>query len=433
VARVRAPELRGRGWTGTDRPLTLRALRGRVVLLDFWTAGCVHCVHALDDLRQLEARFGDDLVVLGVHSPKFDAEGAPGAVAAAAARLGVAHPVLDDADRQSWEQYAVRVWPTLVLVDPDGYVAEVVTGEGHADRLAGAVADLLAAHPAPGPLPFRRVPLAATAPAGLAVLPDGSVLLADPSAGAVRHLAADLRTVLAVHGGLAAPRGVAADGDRVLVADAGAHRVLALDPRTGRREPVAGSGRRRVPGDPAAGPALEVALSAPWDVAVHDGDVVVAGAGSHQLWRVAGGRVAVLAGTGAEQLRDGPAGRAYLAQPSALAPAPDRLWFVDAESSALRWYRAGEVGTSVGTGLFASGDADGPAAGALLQHPEGVAVLPDGGVAVADTYNGAVRRYDPATGLVTTLARGLHRPTGLAVRGDALLVTTADGLRTVPT
>ena len=431
MARVRAPELRGRSWTGTDRPLRLRDLRGRVVLLDFWTAGCVHCVHVLDDLRLLEQRFGDDLVVLGVHSPKFEAEAAPGAVAAAVARLGVAHPVLDDADRSTWEQYAVRAWPTLVLVDQDGYVAEVVTGEGRAEELAGAVERLLAERPSPGPLPFARVPATASAPAGLAVLPDGSVLLADPSGGAVRHLAADLTTPLARHCGLSAPRGLAVDGDRVLVADAGAHRVVALDLRTGAVAPVAGSGRRREPGDPAAGSALDVPLSAPWDVAVHDGDVVVAGAGSHQLWRVRDGRVEVLAGTGAEQLRDGPADRAYLAQPSALAPAADRLWFVDAESSALRWYRAGEVGTAVGTGLFASGDADGPAADALLQHPEGVAVLPDGAVAVADTYNGAVRRYDPATGRVRTLQRGLDRPTGLAVRGAELLVATAGGVLVV--
>ena len=136
----------------------------------------------------------------------------------------------------------------------------------------------------------------------------------------------------------------------------------------------------------------------------------------------------MLAGTGAEQLRDGPAASAYLAQPSALARGADRLWFVDAETSALRWYADGGVGTAVGTGLFDFGDRDGPALDALLQHPEGVAVLPDGGVAVADTYNGAVRRYDPAADVVTTLTAGLDHPTGLAVVGADLVVSTGTGL-----
>jgi thiol-disulfide isomerase/thioredoxin len=434
VARVRAPELRGRGWTGTDRSLSLRSLRGRVVLLDFWTAGCVHCVHALADLRRLEDRFGDDLVVLGVHSPKFDAEAAPGAVAAAAARLGVTHPVLDDADRETWEQYAVRVWPTLVVVDPEGYVVHTATGEGHADALAEVVAATLerAAQRGTlvrGRLPYRTGTAPASAPGGLAALPDGSVLACDPAAGVVRHLEPDLAAVRRVHAGLTAPRGVAVAGDRLLVADAGAHRVLVLPLPGGPSQVLAGSGTRRRPGDPVEGPAQEVPLSAPWDVAVVDGAVVVATAGSHQLWRVAEGRAQVLAGTGAEQLRDGPAERAYLAQPSALAPGADRLWFVDAESSALRWYRDGRVGTAVGTGLLASGDVDGPAAEALLQHPEGVAVLPDGAVAVADTYNGAVRCYDPVADVVTTLVRGLDRPTGLAVRDGVLLAATADGVR----
>ena len=363
---MRAPELAGRSWVGT--PQSLQDLRGRVVLLDFWTAGCVHCLHVLDDLHALEARFSAELVVIGVHSPKFEAEGSPGAVAHAVARLGVQHPVLDDADRQTWSQYAVRAWPTLCVVDPEGYLVHTVTGEGHGPELTELVQRLVDQHRARGTLrpvlrPRPGSPLhSSTASAGLAALPDGTVLVADPAAGEVRQVAADLRTTLRRHTGFRGPRGVWADAAGAVVADAAGHVLRALDPRTGRTVVLAGTGVPRRPGDPSSGPATAVPLSAPWDlVRDADGALVVAGAGSHQLWRVADGRLEVLAGTGAEQLRDGPAASAYLAQPSALARGADRLWFVDAETSALRWYADGGVGTAVGTGLFDFGDRDGPA------------------------------------------------------------------------
>ncbi|MBA2323600.1 MAG: hypothetical protein H0V92_06160 [Pseudonocardiales bacterium] len=129
-----------------------------------------------------------------------------------------------------------------------------------------------------------------------------------------------------------------------------------------------------------------------------------------------------MAGTTGEGLRDGDALQAYLAQPSGLAGGSDRLWFVDAETSALRWFVDGQVGTVIGTGLFEFGHRDGPATDAALQHPLGVTALPDGSVAISDTYNGAVRRYDPATQLVSTLLTGLSEPSDAVVDGDYLLV-----------
>lgn len=432
MSRVRAPELPGRGWVGTPAPLAV--LRGSVVLLDFWTSGCIHCVHVLAELAALEDRFGDALVVVGVHSPKFDGEAAPGAAASAAARLGVRHPVLDDADRGTWEQYAVRAWPTLCLVDPDGYVVGQWTGEGHGDEIGDAVAELVDSSGDRLVRRLLRAPAGDRVAAPVAVLAgrDATSLVADAARGEVVHLAADLRTSLRRYPGFVRPTGLLRTAVGVVVADAGAHQLRLLDPTTGEVRPLAGSGVRRQQGDVREGPAAEVPLSAPSGVVELDGALVVADAGSHQLWELRDGRLRVLAGTGAEQLRDGPADRAYLAQPTALATSADRLWFVDAESSALRWYRDGEVGTAVGTGLFAFGLADGGPDDALLQHPEGVAVLADGSVAVADTYNRAVRRWDPDAEQLSTLADGLDQPTGLAVDGDSLLVCTGSGVVRLP-
>ena len=155
--RTRAPELAGRGWLNSP-PLTLAGLRGRVVLLDFFTGGCVNCRHALREVAALEARFGDALQVIGVHSPKFPHEAEPAAVRAAVERLRIPHPVLDDAEHRTLEQYAVRAWPTLVLVGPDGRVEAVGAGEGHGPALGRVVEELLArpasqAGPAAAPVP----------------------------------------------------------------------------------------------------------------------------------------------------------------------------------------------------------------------------------------------------------------------------------------
>ena len=121
VTRVRAPELRGRGWLNTGgRDLTLADLRGKIVLLDFWTFCCINCLHVLDELRPLEEKYADVLVTIGVHSPKFEHERDPEALAQAVERYGVAHPVLDDPDLLMWDRYAARAWPTLVRRRPRG-------------------------------------------------------------------------------------------------------------------------------------------------------------------------------------------------------------------------------------------------------------------------------------------------------------------------
>lgn len=157
------------------------------------------------------------------------------------------------------------------------------------------------------------------------------------------------------------------------------------------------------------------------------GLVWIAMAGVHQLWAYDPGdeTVAAVAGTANEGLVDGPGEEAWFAQPSGLAVAADgeRLWLADSETSALRWVDLdGAVHTAVGTGLFDFGHRDGAAGQALLQHPLGVTALPDGSVAVSDTYNHALRRYDPATGEVTTLATDLREPSGAVLAGEEIVV-----------
>jgi len=426
AARVRAPKLTGRAWinTGGVEP----DLRGRFVLLDYWTFCCVNCLHVLEELRPLEERFADVLTVVGVHSPKFVHEASHEAVLAAVERYGVHHPVLDDPELTSWKQYAVRAWPTLVLIDPEGYIVHVASGEGHVEGIGRLVEQLVAEHEAKGTLrrgdgPYVPPPPASSEllfPGKALRLDDGRLLVSDSSHDSVVIL--DGEAVVRRFTGFLQPQGLCLWDGAVLVADTGAHVLQRLDLDSGAVTRVAGTGEVWRPGRPTDGPALDVDLSTPWDVAVWRGEVVIAMAGTHQLHGFDGDSVRVLAGTTGEGLRDGAALSSYLAQPSGLAAGGDRLWFADAETSALRWYRDGEIGTAVGTGLFDFGHRDGPAGQALLQHPLGVTVLPDGSVAVCDTYNGAVRRYDPATDSMSTLMTGLAEPSDAVVDGDHLVV-----------
>jgi len=450
-ARVRAPELTGRGgWLNTGgRQLALADFRGSFLLLDFWTFCCVNCLHVLDELRPLEERFKDVLTVVGVHSPKFAHEGVHESVVAAVERYDVQHPVLDDPELATWKQYAVRAWPTLVLVDPEGYVVHVASGEGHVDGLGRLLGELVAEHESKGTLrrgdgPYVAPPPSPSPlsfPAKALRLPDGTLLVSDSAHHSLVILDSDLEgdaVVRRIGSGergredgvepsFSEPQGMCLLQDGlVLVADTGNHLLRTVDVLTGEVRTVAGTGDVWRPGDPVQGPALQMNLSTPWDVAGWDGEIVAAMAGTHQLWSFDVGAdpvaVRVLAGTTGEGLRDGEAANAHLAQPSGLAAGADRLWFVDAETSALRYYRDGTVGTAVGTGLFDFGHRDGDASQALLQHPLGVSVLPDGSVAVCDTYNGAVRRYDPASETVSTLITGLAEPSDAVVDGQHLLV-----------
>ncbi|MDQ2797209.1 MAG: redoxin domain-containing protein, partial [Actinomycetota bacterium] len=469
LPRVRAPELRGRGWLNTDG-LTLRLadLRGRFVLLDFWTFCCVNCLHVIDELRPLEQAWGDELVVIGVHSPKFVHEADPAALAAAVKRYELDHAVLDDPDLTTWDAYTARAWPTLVLVDPYGYVVAQYAGEGHVHAIDALIRSMRPDYTlATGPLAITHAATheADTAllrfPSELIELPAGTLLvadaghhrlveLADPDAlDPLRVIGSGLRgrtdgspesaSFAEPNGHCLLPLTVASSvGYDVVVADTANHLLRGVRLTDGWVTTVAGTGEPWMPVPGSVVPIGEqdvTRLSTPWDVVWWRGVVWIAMAGVHQLWTFdpSTGAVAAVAGTRNEGLVDGPLAQAWFAQPSGLAVSLDgtRLYVADSETSSVREVidRAGAltVNTLVGQGLFDFGLRDGHGSSALLQHPLGVTTLPNGSVAVHDTYNGAVRLLRPATAIgdgrnVSTLTTGLAEPSGGILVGDEIVV-----------
>ncbi|MGR0160506.1 NHL domain-containing thioredoxin family protein [Paenarthrobacter nitroguajacolicus] len=495
--RVRASELEGRGWLNTGgKSLDLESLRGKIVLLDFWTFCCINCLHVLDELRPLEEKYSDVLVTVGVHSPKFEHEADPVALASAVERYEIHHPVLDDPELATWKAYTARAWPTLVVVDPEGYIVAHLSGEGHADGLAVLLEELVAEHEAKGTLHRGNGPYVAPEPTsgtlrfpGKATqLANGNYLVVDSGHHRLVELRPDLETVERVIGSgtkgyldgqseiaqFNEPQGVTLLpselawklGYDAVVADTVNHRLRGVTLSSGYVQTLAGNGVQRLldtgparvtdtgagtwsehhdggPADFAAdaidvgalGLGTEVSLSSPWDVVWSEKlqRVVVAMAGTHQIFAFdpLANEVSILAGSGLEGLLDGKAEEAWFAQSSGLAIDGDgNIWVADSETSSLRRLVISDSGvtveTAVGKGLFDFGFRDGEAAEARLQHPLGVTVLPDNSVAIADTYNGAVRRYDPASKSVSTLARGLAEPSDVVVvqveGSDPLLV-----------
>jgi thiol-disulfide isomerase/thioredoxin len=452
IIRTRAPELpSGLTWFNTPNALTLRELRGRWVLLDFWTSCCGNCLHVIDELRPLEQKYHDVLTVIGVHSPKFAHEREDDTVRSAIERYELPHPVLNDPQLRLWQQYAVKAWPTLVLIDPDGYIVAQAAGEGQVSALAMTIDELsprysLRREDEPYAPPSIE-PTTLRFPAKAIQLPSGNLLVADAGHHQLVELQGD--TVVRRFGDgtrgrtdeplrFAEPNGLALHDGAIFVADTANHllRRIELSDRSVTTIDLAHELRdaRTVTG------AIPAVLS-PWDVAWWPaiGKLIVAAAGVHLLLAVDpdSGATEVLAGTTVEGLRDGNALDGWLAQPSGLAVDGDRIWFVDSETSALRYLdSSGHLTTVVGEGLFDFGHVDGPAKTARLQHPLGVTLLADGSLAILDTYNGAVRRYDPTTDEVTTLASDLREPSGaVLVDGELVVVESAAHrlVRPVPT
>jgi len=425
---VHAPDFPpGAEWLNTGRPLTMRDLRGKVVLLDFWTFCCINCMHILADLKKLEHKYAGELVVVGVHSAKFSAERVTENVRQAVLRYQIEHPVVNDPQMWMWRQYGVRAWPSVVLIDPEGKVIGGHSGEGiyaPFDQIIGKVIEVFDAEGAIDRRPLDLAREDARAPRPLLSFP-GKVLADDAGR---RLFIADSnhdRIVVAslddgsveevISGGFRNPQGMALDGDHLYIADTDSHAIRRADLRTGGVETVADG------------------LNSPWDLVLERGVLYIAMAGPHQLWRLdlATGKLAVHAGSGREGRIDGPLDQAALAQPSGISTDGAKLYFADSETSSIRSADIdprGRVSTIVGVDLFEFGDADGMGDQVRLQHPLGVVWSGDS-LYVADTYNNKVKQVFAATRSARTIAEGFDHPSGLAAAGGRLYVADTNSHR----
>lgn len=467
---VAGPDGRG-AWLNTDRPLKLHEdLKGHVVVLDFWTYCCINCIHVLPDLEFLEEKYKDQpFVVVGVHSAKFDSEGERASIRHAVQRYDIKHPVVVDTGFRIWRSYGVRSWPTVVVIDAEGKVVGAAPGEGNRELLDEIVGELLETARLGGTLAEKKADIRPDAPhastgglrypgkvlalppadvnaaggARASWLGEGALFIADSSNDRVLVTTwpddegrTSVREVYGTgqrgsadggpFGSPAAatfhdPQGLALDAASGLlyVADTKNHTVRTIDLNARTVSTLAGTGEQGR--DRRGGKrGTEQALNSPWALALSADkqELFVAMAGPHQLWsiKLGTGEARVIAGSGRENILDGPAFAAALAQPSDLALSSDggTLYFADTEGSAVRAYdvASGVVRTVIGrvatseadNALFDFGDVDGGFSEARLQKAVGLALWPAGApgnatghdlLLTADTYNDKIKLIDP--------------------------------------
>jgi thiol-disulfide isomerase/thioredoxin len=430
-APVRAPEFpEGMQWLNTDKPLRLADLRGKVVLLDFWTYCCINCMHIIPELTALEKKYARELVVIGVHSAKFQNEGDVTNIRQAILRYEIQHPVVNDRDFHIWRQYAVRAWPTLMVVRPDGYVLGYLSGEGHQEVLERVIDELIAEAKSQGTLNDTPLHFAlekdtyasgalsfpgkvlAHAPSQRLFIADSNnnrIIIADldgkvldvAGSGAIGRTDGDFNAATFHH-----PQGMALDGHILYVADTENHLLRRLDLQARTVTTIAGTGTQarsvNVPGT-----GTEVALNSPWDLALIGTQLFIAMAGPHQVWvmNLETASLEPYAGSGREDIIDATRLQAAMAQPSGITTDGTLLYVADSETSAIRAVSLGingTVQTIVGEGLFEFGDKDGIGKEQVrLQHPLGV-TYHDNILYVADTYNHKIKKIGPVTATSTT-------------------------------
>jgi thiol-disulfide isomerase/thioredoxin len=435
--KIRAPELTGaRGWLNTDKPLTLSALKGKVVLLDFWTYGCINCMHIIPDLKKLEKKYPNELVVIGVHSAKFDNEKDTENIRRIILRYEIEHPIVNDADFKIWNDYAVNAWPTRYLIDPGGYIIGRLSGEGGYEALDKAISDSIAEFRKRGELneaPLKLV-LEKAKVGDLPLAFPGKILAdekndrlfiadSDHNRIVIAKLDGTLVDVIGTgtHGMVSGsfaessffrPQGMALDGDRLYVADTENHLIRRIDLKARTVETIAGTGMQMQEYGQ-SGPALKVALNSPWDLQLIGRSLYIAMAGPHQIWKLDLDKmeISTFAGSGREARHDGSLAESAFAQPSGLASDGQTLYVSDAEANIIRGINLGpnaQVRTLVGGDLFDFGDKDGSGDGVRLQHPLGLARWNDK-LLIADTYNHRIKLLDPKARTVKAFA-GLGKP-----------------------
>lgn len=428
-------------WINVDAPLSLDELEGKIVILDFWTYGCINCIHMIPVLEQLEQEFASEIVVIGVHSAKFETEANSENIRQIVQRYTRAHPVVNDSGFTIWRSYGVQAWPTFVIIDPMGRVVARQAGEVPYEAFAMYIGAMIDYYDAKDPEIIDRTPLelaleGAKAPntplrfPGKVLVDEAGERLFIADSNHHRIVIADLTTyeVLDIIGSgqrgftdgaysnatFNLPQGMTIDGDTLYIADTYNHAIRAVDLAEKQVSTIAGTGQQGT-GIPRANVSIDDPLNydlrSPWDVEVTADQLIIAMAGTHQIWAMdlTGNTLRVLVGNGREAQYNDTLLTSELAQPSGLHLTGDLLYFADSESSTIRVadLAANRVFVASGTtdnNLFDFGDEDGEPGVSRLQHALGVTASPDGStVYIADTYNNKIKIYHPETGITETL------------------------------
>ncbi|KAJ4956610.1 hypothetical protein NE237_013393 [Protea cynaroides] len=405
-------------WLNTAPLQFRRDLKGKVVLLDFWTYCCINCMHVLPDLEFLEKKYKDQpFTVVGVHSAKFDNEKDLEAIRNAVLRYDITHPVVNDGDMNLWRELGVNSWPTFVIVSPSNKILAQISGEGHRKDLDDLLEVALLFY---GKLAVdvlnNRLFISDSNHNRIVVTDlDGNFIVQIGSTGEEGLRDGTFEDATFSH-----PQGLAYNPKKNLlyVADTENHALREIDFVNEIVHTLAGNGTKGYDYK-GGGKGTTQLLNSPWDVCFEPNNeiVYIAMAGQHQIWEhnTLDGTTRAFSGDGFERNMNGPSFTSTsFAQPSGISLVPDfnEAYIADSESSSIRVLDLKTGGTRLLAGgdpvfsdnLFRFGDHDGIGSDALFQHPLGVLCGQDGQIYIADSYNHKIKKLDPVSRRVVTLA-----------------------------
>lgn len=459
---------KGLPWLNVTEPLTLQDLRGRVVILDFWTYGCVNCIHVIPALHALEKKYGNKLVVIGVHTPKFDNEKNINTLKAIVTRYELHHPIIQDVGYKTWNAYGVSAWPTLVVINAEGKIVGSIIGDGQDEALSKLVERAMKMH-------ANEIKNTALDKIKIDKTVDNSFLRAPGKVTVNKKwlVISDTlnnRIVVSNHQGKVIsiiggkdegnrdgdfkkarfnkPQGVVIVNNGIYVADTENHLIRHIDMDKKVVTTIAGNGKRAWLAAFADNPKT-ISLNSPWALAYQAPYLYIAMAGNHQIWwlNLNNNHLRPYAGNGREGLKDGAIGSSEFSQPSGLSIVGHWLFVADAEDSAVRRVNLDTdiVYTLVGKGLFVFGDRDGPLKDALIQHDLGIAAIDPKHLYIADTYNHKIKYIDlnsqiilsmigtgkPENGVGRANLAGLNEPGGIAWYKAKLYIADTNNNRIV--
>ena len=396
---VRAPSLDKASWLNHP-PLSKKELLGKIVLLDFFTYCCMNCLNILPDLKSLEDEFNDELLVIGVHSGKHLHEKEDKAIIEALKRYKIEHCVINDADMKLWDTYGIKAWPSLVLIDPQGYIVAQYQGEGHLHELRSDIKSLISEHELSSKTfePKRekeesqilRYPQKVLASQKYLFIAHTDEVLVCSYEGEILHKIIDI----------VEPQGLVYLDETLYVASRAGNCIVKVTEGFSNSS-VWLDGLRNLYDLETDGTVLYVALAGAHQIKVYDLNTKQ--------------EILSIGQENSESLNDGAFKEAILAQPTGISLLADELWFVDSESSSLRHAAYGEVKSLV----YDSDELQHPLDLCVGQYGDGCG---GGRIFIADSYNNRVKVYNPQTDEVMTLIEGLDEPSGIDKKSCRLYV-----------
>ena len=427
-------------WLNVSRPPEISDLKGRIILLDFWSYACVNCTQTLQEIKKLEQQFGSKITVIGVHSGKFENEKNFAEIKKAVIRNDITYPVINDAKSRIWDSFKITAWPTLVLIDPHGNIEKTYVGETGVIAVKSGIKQLISKYKYElnrDSLPITleknsidgnvlsfptKIEYAADFNYKSRHLPALIIANTGKNNIVVTSLSGDV--ILKIGDGNSglqdgsfevssfnAPQGLLYRAGKLYVADTGNHALREIDFKSGKVRTLIGSSQRgEIIPDKQIFEAKSFDLASPTDIEFfpNNENIVIANSGTHQIltYNLAKDTISVVAGRGVEGITDGKYPDNVLSQTSDMSVYNRKLYFLDSGSSSLRVLEEnGEVKTLIGKDLLKFGNKNGGKNEALMQHPLGL-MADDTGIYISDSFNHAIKKYDFSSNQIFNLAGG---------------------------